>query len=334
MQSIHDDCPSMSATRGSASLSLATDADDPMATTHGQPQSPQVPGSPVRPIRHIMCPGAPKKQLPTRIYRARTEAANSDSQCLFTPPAPLRQDREAYNILKLTSRANSVESTQDLLNRLICLGATPTLEACTNTTIKAAAGNVSVLDYDDGVDNELETSVASLGRLAPVRLPQQAPRQGMTRGPIASCSHAEGPRMKRIKSIPTFGAAATAEPGSLKTAARMSGHCTQEALEGTQQDHGHIKADDPVDSVLKGLGRNCGGANQPLPLLNSLDGGMALGKSSGRPCINSAAPEATFTQGVFRVLMCNLGLIPNSRLSHAEAYPYAVPPPPPPPPPS
>lgn len=296
MQSVNDS-PSLSANSGPDSLTLATDS--LTAARHGQTQSPDVHGSPPRSIRRMVCPGAPKKRLPTNSFSACTDAAARDSQWHHAAQAaPLRQDlysdRQAMVMSKLTSRASPIHSAQGLLNRLNQMGATAVVApgACT-ITITEAADSTIALGFDDGAGNELRTGDGSVGELAAVRLPQQAghgPRQGFTRGALATCSPGVGPQLKRIKSDTTLDVAATTQAGSFQPAAGTS-HFTQEAREGVQQDQAPVRADDPVDSVVNRAANH---------------GHLALHNSPGTLCTGNAAPDAVlaFTQGTLVASQC------------------------------
>lgn len=324
MQSVRDS-PSLSAYSGPDSLSLATATDGVTAAQHGhsETQSSDAPRSLPRPTRRMVCPGAPRKRLPTISFSARSDAATSDTQWhQAAQAAHLRQDlhsdRQAAVMSKLVSRARPIHSAQGLLNRLRQMGATAVVapSACTST-ITEAADSTFALDFDDGADHEPTTGDGSVGGLAAVGLPQtacQGPRQGMTRMALATCSPAAGPQLKRIKSNTTFNAAATTQAGSFQTAAGTS-HSTQEALQvsSIQQDQAPVRADDPVDPVLKKA------ANQPV------DGRLALKNSSGRLCISSASPQAMleFTQGELVTSQC-LALVHSGGCMHScHSYEFA-----------
>lgn len=178
MQSVRDG-PLLSANSGPDSFTVATAADELTAAQHGhgETQSSDAYRSPPRPIRRLVCPGAPKKRLPTNSFGARTDAATSDSR--WHQAAPLRQDshsdRQSMVMSKLISRASPVHSAQGLLNRLNQMGAAAVAvpSACTSTITEAADSTFAV-DFDDGADNDLTIGDGPVGELAAVRLPQQA----------------------------------------------------------------------------------------------------------------------------------------------------------------
>ena len=306
--------PSESATSTSDSLSLATAAADMAAATHSQTHAPDALGSPPRPIRHIVCPSAPKKRLPTQTYSTYTATAISNRQLFVNPAASFWQesheDRQAGHMSQLTSKAQPIRSVQGLLGRSNQLSAAATVDSgvCTNvTTTQAAVGSMFAdpLDSAGGADNGCESQDASLGDSAMSRLPQQADfglRQGLTSRPVASCSPEKGPQLKRIKSDRRFDAVSAAEDSSFSTAAwgcRLSAH---EVLKAVQLDRVPIETDVSFDLVLK----RAGAGSQSTPLQPPVNGHVAYDKLSGNLSISRAVPEAMFgfTQGAFRLHSC------------------------------
>ena len=146
----------------------------------------------------------------------------------------------------------------------------------------------------DDADQTRAIHVASLGDSTAVCSPQHArlgAMQNLASRASARCSPVQGPQSKRIKSDRTFPVAATAEARFFDTPALMHSYSPQEALKGFHEDHDPIRADDPLDPVVKGNDFHSDLAFQPLPLQQSLEGHSMLTNSSGKLCISNSAPE-------------------------------------------